>query len=51
MYQFKVLLTYGTHYVWADDYSVTKGRYVFWKGKQIVRSFPEEDVQDVQKMT
>lgn len=47
MYQYKVTLTYATHYVIADDYSVSGGFYLFWIGKDVVRSFPVNDVEDV----
>ena len=47
MYQYKVVLTYATHYVIADDYSVSGGMYLFWLGKDVVRSFPSADVEQV----
>lgn len=50
MYEWEVILTYGVHYVTADDYSVTHGRYIFWVGNRSVRQFPEEDVVDVRKI-
>jgi len=47
VYNWKVELTYGTHYVIADDYSVTGGFYIFWVGKNNVRMFPDVDVVNV----
>ena len=47
MHEYKVILTYATHFVWADDYSISGGYYIFWVGTQNVRMFPEEDVEQV----
>jgi hypothetical protein len=49
MYEYRVRLTYATHYVVADDYSVSGGFYIFWLGKTNVRMFPEEDVEKVER--
>lgn len=49
MYTWKVELTYGTHFVVADDYSISGGYYIFWIGKTSVRMFPEADVEKVTK--
>lgn len=48
MHLYKVTLTYGTHYVPADDYSVSGGLYLFWVKSTVVRSFPEKDVIKVE---
>jgi hypothetical protein len=45
--EYQVNLVYGTHYVVADDYSVSGGFYIFWIGKTNVRMFPEKDVESV----
>lgn len=47
MNKYKVILTYATHFVVADDYSVSGGLYLFWVGKDVVRSFPVNDVEQV----
>lgn len=47
MNKYEVVLTYGTHYVVADDYSVSGGFYLFWVGSSVVRSFPVADVIEV----
>jgi hypothetical protein len=51
MYQFQVTLTYATHYVFADDYSVSGGRYIFWIKQRSVRSFPITDVVSVERIS
>jgi hypothetical protein len=50
MYEWKVELTYGTHYLFADDYSVSGGLYIFWIGKTNVRSFRESEVVNVSRV-
>lgn len=47
MNNYKVRLTYATHFVVADDYSLSGGFYLFWLGQDVVRSFPEGDVEQV----
>jgi hypothetical protein len=47
MYEWRVRLTYMTHYVIADDYSVAGDRDIFWDGQVIVRSFPADEVINV----
>jgi hypothetical protein len=53
LYKFEVILTYGTHFVFADDYSNSKGKYFFWITKpdkskpEVVRSFLQEEVIDI----
>lgn len=47
MYEYRVRLIYGTHYVIADDYSVSGGFFLFWVGRKVVRSFPQDDVEGV----
>lgn len=47
MYEWRVRLTYATHYVIADDYSVAGELYLFWDGQHIVRSFPAGEVESV----
>lgn len=47
MNEWIVTLTYATHHIIADDYSISGGMYLFWIGKIVVRSFPEADVVSV----
>lgn len=51
MHEFKVYLTYATHHVFADDYSVSGGLYLFWIGTEVVRSFPVNDVERVELLS
>ena len=46
-YNYRVTLYYQTFYLRADDYSVSGGRYLFWVGQKVVRSFLIEDVERV----
>lgn len=50
MYEYKITLTFATHYVWADDYSVSGGFHIFWVGKTNVRMFPSSDVEKVERV-